>query len=292
MFDYINKLMKMHNLDIDLEQQLNIIEEHKMHKMEPENLHYISKYMLGGNKYEFSFNNKKVIFFKTTNDINKQTIYSIKEYNKNNSPECVIIIIEKNIAIIHSLGKSFGCQDTNKSMLTGSEILDMTIEFLKYKKKELGINKIKLKDLSKKHCGTISINLSMMHILLYGTSWYNAHGFVPQLNTSSQTFVENMIKKNKMTNKKTIKEIPDFKNYIKSSFIEYNKAKLKDITEKDINYFIEKINNNPDMKISDFLKLFLKDFKKYCKLFHYFYMDLFVDMGYVHFPESTYIMDI
>jgi len=191
---------------------------------------------------------------------------------------CVFIIIDNNMAEIHGIGNYKSCLNKINQNI-GSHLLKLTIKMLKENKDSLGINIITLTDNSEKRCANTTIKLPIMKILLTGHTWYGAYGFKPAKYNGTKASIDDdayeLYKKNKKIFQKL--SISDVKilNYI-------NITK----NEKLINITKQLIETKPNMLLTDFLALFLKDFDKGCVDFSKFYLQLYNDYAILKFKKD------
>ncbi len=216
-----------------------------------------SKYYIGGMKpsknfkkmiietnYEketFIYEKKRILFFKTTE--NDKVTYSIKKMNDETVKECLFIDIEfnvnlyttkenKNAAYISSLENNGDCEyyKLNKK-ISGTELIDIAIEFIKAKKKEYNITTIYLKDNADKICeGIPAERMSRVYTLLNGHTWYGLRGFrpfSPNNNKYNSEYIENY-ENNLMLNKLLkVKHVNNLNYIIYDSYKKYVNSKIK-----------------------------------------------------------------
>jgi hypothetical protein len=282
MYKYWLKILNIHNIPITNNMINNLINDdfENIEEIINENPKAVYK---GGGKILHKYKNEKYVFFKSKDNIN--TIYSIKELNDEKEMDCILISIEKNTktAIINNISGYEKCINDNRQ-INGSDLLDVSIDFIKFLKNKYDLKKIRLKDNSFKSCkGGKKIELSRFYILLYGHTWYGSRGFRPYTKKIGiNVLAEYDINLN--INKRTkIKHAVNLVKYLEEF---YNKNTDKDKLIKWKNIIDENIlfiKNNPEVNLGKYLEKFLKDYDKNCIIFSSFYEKLFVDLEYADF---------
>lgn len=119
---------------------------------------------------------------------------------------------------------------------------------------------------------------------MFFNKWYRKHGFRPA--NSSHTRISVPLLKQYNNNIKIIKKIKvkDIATQLKTYL---TKANNKFRTNLNIGLLIEK---NKENLLSQFLKLILKKFDKFCQFFESFYLDLAFDIGIKDFNHETFIL--
>lgn len=291
MYKYWQKILNIHNIQITNNTINNLIDDdfENIDKLMNENPKAVYS---GGSKVIHKYKNEKYIFFKSTDNIN--TTYSIKELNNEEEMDCILISIEKNtkIAIINNISGYEKCINENRK-LNGSDLLDVSIDLIKYLKNKYNLKKIRLKDNSLKPCkGTKKIELSRLYILLYGHTWYGSRGFCPYTKKIGMNLLEEY-DINLNINKRT--KIKHARNLIKYFEEFYNKnsdkdkiAKWKSIIDENITF----IKNNPELNLGKYLEKFLKNYDMNCVIFGSFYEKLFIDLGYTDFYTEGFELEL
>jgi hypothetical protein len=200
---------------------------------------------------------------------------------------------KEGIANLHELNQDEACYsiDNNQKItyaLTGSLLLKMAIKFIESVKDEYKLKFIQLTDNALKYCGYKRINLSDMYMLLNGDTWYGKYGFIPIKSIDTKSVVENkdylnLYSKNKKIIDKTyVYHIENMEQYLLDSLRKNN----ININKNHIKNYVNKYRN---LKLSDFLRKFLKNYDKNCKLFEYFYKKIIGDLGMKSFVNNIYI---
>lgn len=204
-------------------------------------------------------------------------------YTKPDKLHCIMILIdskEKN-AIIEGLSGDYPhCPN-------GSNLLKISIKFLKEQKNNFGIKRIILRDNSMKACFGKNIIFSDMYTLLYGTTWYMAYGFLPY-DQNTKSYDRNLIKiakKNKyIIDTTNVSDVKNFKKYINKYAEQGDFDKIK---------FNKKIDELKDEKLSHFLKLLLKKYNKNtCMLFCNIYQQIMFDLGIQSLHARSFYMKL
>ena len=196
---------------------------------------------------------------------------------------CIMIIIdsEEKIAILENLSGDY--RDCPKG---GSNLLEIAIKFLKENKKKFNINKITLTDNSTKACFGKSIIFADMYTLLYGTTWYMKHGFLPYdslFNKLNKKHLEKANNNKKIMENAKISDIPELINYIKK----YGSDTY------DIDEFDKKIKGIQNYKITTFIRWLLKKYNEdSCTLFYNIYKKIMQDLGLISMHGKSFFMEI
>ncbi len=297
--NYWDTILKLHNIQISNIKYdgLNNIDFEYINNSDLSKEKPLSLY-LGGGKIIYTYKNDKYIFFKTKDNIN--IIYSIKELNNNELMDCVLIIIEKEAGIAHinNISNYDKCIN-DKKKINGSEILDVSIDFIKYVKNKYKIKKIRLKDNSYKICkGGNKMELSRFYILLYGDTWYGSRGFRPYTKKVGVNMLAEYDTNLNINKRIKIKDAINLIEYFKRFYIDYKEKyeaqleKNKIDTKKNVLDNIKFIENNPNMNLGKFLRQMLKDYEKNCVIFSSFYKNLFIDLEYFDFYTDSFELNI
>jgi len=238
---------------------------------------YINVFILGkskltqigsGKQLKIKYKDFDYVFEQVYNTDNMYILYSYDDSNG----ECVILTIDKKekSVIITSLGSLDKCY--NEEINIGSNLLKITLNMIKKYKKNLGVNKILLKDNTIYRCNNIELDLQIMMTLFEGHTWYGKYGFRPY-SKEDDTY-----KLDKYYNKIYENNL-EIMNTTKMKDINFNKYLLL-INEKYPNKFILENIINKDVLVKDFLKTINKKdiFKKICKYFNVYYKILFDDL--------------
>ena len=200
-----------------------------------------------------------------------EDLYSM--FDKNDDSRCIMMSIDKDskTASIENINGDYeGCPN-------GSLLLDASIKFLEVNKKEFGIDKITLSDISLKSCHGFRLKFCDMYMLTHGKTWYFAHGLVP-------------------VDKKKYKELLDTEQIIKNTPI-YKITNLKkyiDIYGKEIpDDFYDKIQmiKNKSVMIL-FNKILSKYEKKWCKFYFNIYEKIMKDLNIKSFYGTIYLKQL
>jgi hypothetical protein len=292
MYKYWKKILDLHNISFAKKYFSNLIQmnENQFSHLPHPNAIY------DGGKIVHNYKGKEIIFFKTVDEYN--TIYSIKELNNDEEMDCVLILIEKNLnhAVINNISNYKTCIGKNKNFLSGSNLLDISIDFIKSLKPRYNLKKILLTDNSNKPCVSgKKIKLSKLYILTHGHTWYGSRGFVPyDKRADNFNYNKDLINK-----------------YEKNLYL-FKNIKIKDVSKKFISYLdnyklitkqkdkfldfykdiIKVIRNNPDLLFGYLLKYFLRNYDFTCAIFETFYEKLFTDLGYSDFYNVSFYLKI
>lgn len=196
--NYWKKIYKIHNIPFNYFDTLYMIQIYDRRENPKGDIIIPKKYQNGGIRkiieseedYEtekFKYKDKEIIIFKT---IEEHSIkYSIHKIYKNKDMEelqhCLLIEIYSDLAHISELISTNNClyEKPKNIKITGSELLDIAIAFVKSKKKEYNIKKICLRDTSSKYCyyngQQKKEEMPHLYTLLFGDTWYGSRGFRP-----------------------------------------------------------------------------------------------------------------
>jgi len=251
--NYWKKIYKIHNIPFNYFDTLYMIQDYNKRAIKNGNIIIPEKYRNGGirkmieseEEFDaelFKYKEKEIIIFKTIEDDSVK--YSIHKIYKNHGMEelryCLLIEIYNDLAYISDIMATNNCkyEKPKNIIITGSELLDIAIAFVKSKKKEYNIKKICLRDNSSKYCHYNDEqrvqHMPYLYTLLFGETWYGSRGFRPYCNLSAtnskeidnQTINDNITKElNKayITNKKIwdfveVNHIPKLKTMIYNSY--------------------------------------------------------------------------
>lgn len=304
-FNYWKKMCSIHEIPYNREIFKNLYNINEKHPISKE-IHIDSKYQIGGigsqknfkkmivelnyEKEIFIYNKKRILFFKTTED--DKVTYSIKKMNDEEVSECLFIDIEfninvfttrenKNAAYISSLENNGNCEyyKLNKK-ISGKELIDIAIEFIKTKKKEYNITTIYLKDNADKLCkGIPAERMTRVYTLLNGHTWYGSRGFLPFSSTNNKYNIEyyENYERNLILNKLLkVKHVNNLNNIIFESYIKYENNTIK---KENLLEII--LDSNFDKKYGETnLGLFLK----------YLLDNNYIDC-YIYFDFANYIFN-
>ena len=232
----------------------------------------------GGKTLKINYKNNDYIF--ETSDIDEDH-YIL--FSQDGMDECINILISKKekVAEIHGI-KSYKSCLYNTNQKIGSNLLKLTLKFLKEYNKELKVKTIVLKDNSVKHCNKINIKLPIMMILLTGDTWYGSKRFRPfSINAHNKYELDKILNekyennKNKLLNLK----ISDF------DFIKYINLTKNDKLINTTKYLIKE---KPLMLLKDYLFNLLKEYDNTCIEFSKFYEKLYTDISLFDPIEKTY----
>ena len=178
---------------------------------------------------------------------------------------------------------------------SGSIILKFILKYLKKNKETLNIDRIVLTDNSFKICMNCpsknkskNIQLSNLNVLLYGDTWYGKYGFRPydkNKNIPDEKEINYYNKNKKIMKKVLVKDTKLIDHIRKGIYIH----KLYNI---DMTMVINKIKEWQDRKLSEVLKIIMKDYEKYCCLFEYIGDKLFDELGLKSFRNYSFYLDI
>ena len=218
--NYYKKIYKIHNIPFDYFDTLYMIQIYDRRKIQKGDIIIPKKYQNGGIRKileseedfeteKFKYKDKEIVIFKT---IEKHSVkYSIHKIYKNKDMEelqyCLLIEIYNDLAHISDIITSYNCsyEKPKNVKITGSELLDIAISFIKSKKKEYNIKKICLRDTSSKYCyyneKLKKEEMPYLYTLLFGDTWYGSRGFRPYNNWSAANSkeIDNQLKNNNTT---------------------------------------------------------------------------------------------
>lgn len=302
--EYWKKICNLHNIPYNYKIFLNL---HNLNYPQNANIELDKKYQSGGvypkkifkeivlktnqEKEIFSHNSKKILFFKTIGD--DIVTYSIRELNNDELSECLLIQIELNVKIfttkehnnvanimmVYNEGKCNYHNSNNK--ITGSDLIDIAIQFIKSKKTQYKISMIYLTDNSNKLCkGIKSKKMSIIYTLLNGDTWYGSKGFRPfDISEKNEIYkYADYYNKNLLLNKLVkVKHIKNLQEKIKNGYKKYlhmsdnlNKNKLIELINDE--EFDKKYGNN---NLGEFLKFLLNNNLINCYIYFDFADDIF-----------------
>lgn len=287
MYKYWLKILNIHNIKVTNDIINNLINDdfENIQEIINENPKAVYK---GGGKVLHKYKNEKYLFFKSKDSIN--TTYSIKELDDEKEMDCVLISIENptKTAIINNISGYEKCVNDNRK-INRSDLLVVSIDFIKFLKNKYGIKKIRLKDNSLKLCKSGNkIVLSRLYILLYGHTWYGSRGFRPYTKKIGiNPLAEYDI--NLSINKRTkIKHANNLIKYLEEFYNKNKSINWKNIINKNIMY----IKNNPELNLGKYLEEFLKKYDKNCIIFSFFYERLFMDLEYADFYTDGFELEL
>jgi len=299
-------MQKIHHIlnKIELIKNINPTEFHKFIHLElfesmVENINnkyndIINQYGGLDNKKEKEFTQKYKGYIFRINIIKMKNELIVNILTHNTNPlYCAIVDIdlENKVGVLHSIGKYKDCTIPPVTINgSGSIILNFILGFMKINKNNFGINRLVLKDNSLKicqHCPK-EIILSDMYFLLYNNTWYGKYGFRPfntylykpdedltKLYINNQTIIDNA-------------KVKDVKllQYIEEAIEKYN------IMDIDIIKIKHVISIWKDKKLSKLLRMFLKDYDRYCCLFIHVSNELFNELKLRTFHQMSFYLDL
>jgi hypothetical protein len=244
---------------------------------------------IGGKNVKFVYNNIEFNFDEMTDKYGT----FIRLHNKSNTQECILIIIDKKTKLTHIQTLSYfpDCITDNITQGgLGTLLLKTTLSFLKTNKNKYNIKRVTLKDNSYKMCYSgNNISLSKMYVMMNGDTWYGKYGFRPydSINNKPDELKTTFYLKNKqiMQNIK-IKDVSNLYDIIKKS---YNKELHKGI---NLNVIKKTIKENPNEKLTKFIKSFLTFYDKTCSLFEKFYNEIYIQIKLYDFHGSSFYVDL
>jgi hypothetical protein len=262
--------------------------------------YYRTPFQYGGDKkYSILFEGYNFVVIQI--DESDRRTYYVRDDAENN---CIVMAVPSpntnkyKLANINNISYFSTCAKTNSSSVKsglqypggGSNLLKFAIYFLTKNKDKLGINKITLMDNSRKNCknGNI-IDMSLIHILLFGKTWYSKYGFRPYSaddNTEDSVFAKKLDKYDSKIKRKLVKDIPNLKQYITDAFDLINS---KNISTKMIIHLIDIMQ---DKKLNYFLQVLLSDYDLNCELFYHIYKKIANDLHIEKTYGSTYYLNI
>jgi hypothetical protein len=230
------------------------------------------------NNYKFEMSHDKdTIYYHLYNQDAKS--------DKSNILECIIIIVYKKdrSCLIQNILYDKSCIPRLELNNKGTTLLKIALKLINTIKDRYKIKVIELTDNSKKNCGGKEIKLSTMLTLLTGTTWYGKYGFYPKDIEYREYFIRNK----KIMNNTLLSDILELKEMI-------IRAHKKSKSNLDIKQIISSYNYALDKKykLKEFLTKFLLDYDLTCKIFFYFYHDLYTELKLKDLYGQTFIKDI
>ncbi len=263
-------------------------------KIIDDNYYYFSKffknYQIGGGKVRHTNVKFKGFNFKINiiKDINMTTFSIIGD----NDLDCVIFFINHgtDYAWIQTISNISGCIIEGQVYKRGGSILlQLIINFLKKYKKDLKIKRAVLTDNSFKYCHGKHIPLSRMYTLLTGHTWYGKYNFKPYNSKDEEpdlNLLELYENNHRIMKNAKVKDVKNFKDIIIKKF---NKIKPKNINLTNI---LNAIDTMQDKKLTKFIKMFLKDYDKYCKLFKEIELDIYASLNLFNFHRQSFYLEL
>jgi hypothetical protein len=204
-----------------------------------------------------------------------------------------LISVEFNLAYIQNISYYNDCVSTGLDYPGGgSSLLKMCIQFLKDKKDKYGVRRIQLKDTSSFWCKNIKepIQLSILHTLIFGDTWYGKYGFrqyIPETDKPHKGLLEAYEKNRQIVNTIKVKDTNLF-NYLFEI--------MKDMSQKseeEQKTFIDKYYEiNKNLTIRKFFRKFMGNFQKSCDIFSRFYIKYFSQLELYNFYGHSFYLDI
>ena len=252
------------------------------------------KYKHNGRIYRFIL--EKRIF-----DDNTITYSLISEAGK----ECIIFSVIDGLDFVN-IGNVSYYKDCVEGGLKypggGTVLLKFTVNYIIHNKERLHAKKITLNDTSYFDCKNGKrIELSTMYFMLNGDTWYGKERFYlssPSSNDSNHLRygkygfrpkdppLRRLYERSKRIIKYTVlRNVPNLSKYIEES---YNKVG----SNINLQEVLEYVSKNPNMKLSQFLALFLDKFNDTCEMFYEFYHELAHDIRLDIFRGVTFELDI
>jgi len=249
---------------------------------------------------KFIYNKKRIVFFKTVED--DVITYSIKKHNDDKLSECLLIQIElgvkimtdkehNNVAHISSVMNTDDCNYYKSfDKMSGNELFDIGLEFIKSKKALYNISLVYLMDNSKKICtGIKSKKMSRVYTILNGHTWYGNKGFRPfDVGNKNELYrLKEYYNRNVLINKLLkVKHVNNLQKMIKDGYIKYrsisnelNSSKLSDLLNDE--NFEKKYGNS---NLGEFLKFLLENKLINCYIYFDFAEEIFekikIDISY------------
>lgn len=236
---------------------------------------------------DVSYNN---INYKFEMSHDKDTIY-YHLYNKDdkadisNILECIIIIVYKKdqTCLIQNILYDKSCIPRLEAQNKGTTLLKIALKLINTIKDRYKINRIELSDNSKKNCMGKEIKLGLMLTLLTGTTWYGKYGFYPKDKKRNKYFIRNK----RIMDQTLLSDIPDLKEML-------IKAHKKSKSNLDIQKIIRSYNYglHKKYKLKEFLTKFLLDYDNTCKIFYYFYDDLYLELKLINLYGEMFMKEI
>ncbi len=251
---------------------------------------YFNNYQVGGGKAWHTNLKFKGFNFRMNiiRDPDRTTFSIVGDHNL----DCVVIFINHgtNYAVIHNISNIKGCIIAGQVYKRGgSLLLQLIITFLKKNKTDFKIKRAVLTDNSFKYCKGDIITLSRMYILSTGHTWYGKYGFRPY--DSQEEEPDRKLLKLYNQNYQIMKnaKVKDVKNLKKIIIRGFNKLKPKNI---NLNNILNVIDMMQEKKLTKFIKMFLKDYDKYCKLFKEVELDIYTNMRLYNFHRNPFYLDL
>jgi hypothetical protein len=160
---------------------LNMIHYMMDHNID-KRLEYINIQEGGDYNYKTKIENKEysIDYYKTKENFDNKEYVFVYIYNKNKKNNCVVLnYYNRDILNIVSIESDYGCYNNDDKERSGDILMKIIINYAKDK----GFKKIELEDKSKYDCkrsdksNNLTYNLTIVHILCNGYSWYHKYGF-------------------------------------------------------------------------------------------------------------------
>ena len=251
----------------------------------------------GSKKIKYKYKNNTYIWNENKSSDTIQYIIYTESSDHNNAMICVmctIVIREKNNFIyINNMSAYPNCSMEGLPKLKiGSELLDMTIEFIKtVLKQKYNLKYIQLKDNSHYYCQITkqTLDFDSIYMLSRGDTWYGKRGFKPFDPENEIIDIENYVRYR--INSKLINVIKIKCTNIKEYF-EKAVSKLK-IDNRWNNDNIKKIfDKYADKTIREFMYDLTIKYNKTCDIVGLIYKDIMKDIGMDNLHGITYFFEL
>lgn len=250
-------------------------------------------------KVDISYNNINYRFnVLHDDDFAEYHLYRTSTSNEEVIEDCLLIEVNKKEKICHiqSITYDKSCMPQLQMNNNGSTLLKIALKLINTIKDKYKINRIDLKDNSKKICNGWErknqssndsfgkeIRLGIMLTLLTGTTWYGSYGFYPKNKEYNKYFIKNK----KIIEKTLLSDIPELKEMI-------IKAHKKSKSKLDLEKILKSYNSALEDKalLKRYLHYFLSNYDKTCDIFYYFYRELYAELKLTDMYGETFIKDI
>jgi hypothetical protein len=254
---------------------------------------YVNNVQIGGDEgiRTFSIKFNKYTFNVKFIDHGDRLSYAVETKSRKT---CLLIFIDKQnpnyLANIHNISYYSDCVVEGLEYPGGGSVmLKFALYFLQKHKKKFNINRVTLMDNAYKTCKGGTINIAIMHTLLFGKTWYAKYGFkpyVPNTNSIDKLKLNELDKNEKKMKTILVKDLPNLKKYINEA---YEKIKDKSIPIKLINKLIEIMQ---DKLLTNFLQLLLLDYDINCAIFLEIFEKLMIKLKLSSVQRVSYYLDI
>lgn len=263
--------------------------------------YFNSDYLVGGDEPDgidgviFKYKGVNFTFYKTSDEYSIN--FSIFQENDDDKAiNCSVIMIDRIEGSVDISGISYDPKCFTQTQVnsfgpnpSGKLLLKVTLAFIEKMKNHYNIKYIKLRDNSRKPCGSIGDGIPFDTYLMFvsGNTWYGKYGFVPFSQEQKKTdkkklklYLENqkIVKNTKVKDTNIAKHM---KNAIK-------KLKRK-VSDNDVDKIVDK---NKDKSIMEFMQVLSKNYDEFCGIFFHMHEDLMKELTMFNLHGSVYWKEI